>query len=294
MKISNLLLLLITVCIVGCDGYPDFSVQQENCSMVRITHEGANITLKSDTAWYVDLNGEKLFYADRNKVDALFNTLKDINIQGISSFNPENNFQYTIEVYNLRGKLNKTLKFNPIASSPNMVGSCNGSKCYVVGIPGLNISPTINFNPDPSYWKNLALLEVYAQNISQISITHFNDPEQSFSISLNIDTFIVKDFENKPLAIPQDNVRQWLGALGTFRAAEYCTSPILPDSLKLSQVAIKTKSGESENVIFYKKTLDNGTPDYNQMWFITPEGATGKAKYFDFDMLLIGIDKLRQ
>lgn len=293
MKISNLLLLLITVCIVGCDGYPDFSVQQENCSMVRITHEGADITLKSDTAWYVDLNGEKLFYADRNKIDALFNTLKDINIQGISSFNPENNFQYTIEVYNLRGKLNKTLKFNSIASSPNMVGSCNGSKCYVVGIPGLNISPTINFNPDPSYWKNLALLEVYAQNISQISITHFNDPEQSFSISLNIDTFIVKDFENKPLAIPQDNVRQWLGALGTFRAAEYCTSPILPDSLKLSQVAIKTKSGESENVIFYKKTLDNGTPDYNQMWFITPEGATGKAKYFDFDMLLIGVEKLK-
>ncbi|MBR4214335.1 MAG: hypothetical protein IKR94_03355 [Bacteroidales bacterium] len=293
MKISNLLLLLITVCIVGCDGYPDFSVQQENCSMVRISHEGADITLKSDTAWYVDLNGEKLFYADRNKVDALFNTLKDINIQGISSFNPENNFQYTIEVYNLRGKLNKTLKFNSIASSPNMVGSCNGSKCYVVGIPGLNISPTINFNPDPSYWKNLALLEVYAQNISQISITHFNDPEQSFSISLNIDTFIVKDFENKPLAIPQDNVRQWLGALGTFRAAEYCTSPILPDSLKLSQVAIKTKSGESENVIFYKKTLDNGTPDYNQMWFITPEGATGKAKYFDFDMLLIGVEKLK-
>ena len=293
MKISNLLLLLITVCIVGCDGYPDFSVQQENCSMVCITHEGANITLKSDTAWYVDLNGEKLFYADRNKVDALFNTLKDINIQGISSFNPENNFQYTIEVYNLRGKLNKTLKFNSIASSPNMVGSCNGSKCYVVGIPGLNISPTINFNPDPSYWKNLALLEVYAQNISQISITHFNDPEQSFSISLNIDTFIVKDFENKPLAIPQDNVRQWLGALGTFRAAEYCTSPILPDSLKLSQVAIKTKSGESENIIFYKKTLDNGTPDYNQMWFITPEGATGKAKYFDFDMLLIGVEKLK-
>lgn len=293
MKISNLLLLLITVCIVGCDGYPDFSVQQENCSMVRISHEGADITLKSDTAWYVDFNGEKLFYADRNKVDALFNTLKDINIQGISSFNPENNFQYTIEVYNLRGKLNKTLKFNSIASSPNMVGSCNGSKCYVVGIPGLNISPTINFNPDPSYWKNLALLEVYAQNISQISITHFNDPEQSFSISLNIDTFIVKDFENKPLAIPQDNVRQWLGALGTFRAAEYCTSPILPDSLKLSQVAIKTKSGESENVIFYKKTLDNGTPDYNQMWFITPEGATGKAKYFDFDMLLIGVEKLK-
>ena len=293
MKISNLLLLLITVCIVGCDGYPDFSVQQENCSMVRISHEGADITLKSDTAWYVDLNGEKLFYADRNKVDALFNTLKDINIQGISNFNPENNFQYTIEVYNLRGKLNKTLKFNSIASSPNMVGSCNGSKCYVVGIPGLNISPTINFNPDPSYWKNLALLEVYAQNISQISITHFNDPEQSFSISLNIDTFIVKDFENKPLAIPQDNVRQWLGALGTFRAAEYCTSPILPDSLKLSQVAIKTKSGESENVIFYKKTLDNGTPDYNQMWFITPEGATGKAKYFDFDMLLIGVEKLK-
>lgn len=293
MKISNLLLLLITVCIVGCDGYPDFSVQQENCSMVRISHEGADITLKSDTAWYVDLNGEKLFYADRNKVDALFNTLKDINIQGISSFNPENNFQYTIEVYNLRGKLNKTLKFNSIASSPNMVGSVDGSKCYVVGIPGLNISPTINFNPDPSYWKNLALLEVYAQNISQISITHFNDPEQSFSISLNIDTFIVKDFENKPLAIPQDNVRQWLGALGTFRAAEYCTSPILPDSLKLSQVAIKTKSGESENVIFYKKTLDNGTPDYNQMWFITPEGATGKAKYFDFDMLLIGVEKLK-
>lgn len=293
MKISNLLLLLITVCIVGCDGYPDFSVQQENCSMVRISHEGADITLKSDTAWYVDFNGEKLFYADRNKVDALFNTLKDINIQGISNFNPENNFQYTIEVYNLRGKLNKTLKFNSIASSPNMVGSCNGSKCYVVGIPGLNISPTINFNPDPSYWKNLALLEVYAQNISQISITHFNDPEQSFSISLNIDTFIVKDFENKPIAIPQDNVRQWLGALGTFRAAEYCTSPILPDSLKLSQVAIKTKSGESENVIFYKKTLDNGTPDYNQMWFITPEGATGKAKYFDFDMLLIGVEKLK-
>lgn len=293
MKISNLLLLLIIVCIVGCDGYPDFSVQQENCSMVRISHEGADITLKSDTAWYVDLNGENLFYADRNKIDALFNTLKDINIQGISNFNPENNFQYTIEVYNLRGKLNKTLKFNSIASSPNMVGSCNGSKCYVVGIPGLNISPTINFNPDPSYWKNLALLEVYAQNISQISITHFNDPEQSFSISLNIDTFIVKDFENKPLAIPQDNVRQWLGALGTFRAAEYCTSPILPDSLKLSQVAIKTKSGESENVIFYKKTLDNGTPDYNQMWFITPEGATGKAKYFDFDMLLIGVEKLK-
>ena len=70
-------------------------------------------------------------------------------------------------------------------------------------------------------------------------------------------------------------------------------APILPDSLKLSQVAIKTKSGESENVIFYKKTLDNGTPDYNQMWFITPEGATGKAKYFDFDMLLIGVEKLK-
>ena len=294
MKISNLLLLIIAVCAIGCDGYPEFTVQQEKCGMVRITHEGAAITLKSDTAWYVDLNGENLFYADRNKVEALFNTLKDIDIQGISSYNPEKEFQYTIEVFNRSGKLNKTLKFNPIASSPNMVGSVDGSKCYVVGIPGLNISPTINFNPDPSYWKNLALLEVYAQNISQISVTHFNDPGQSFSISLNIDTFVVKDFENKPIAIPQDNVRQWLGALGTFRAAEYCVSPILPDSLKLSQVSIRTKSGDSQAIVFYKKSLADGSPDYNQMWFVTPDGATGTAKYFDFDMLLIGIDKLRQ
>ena len=293
MKFSHLLILIIAVCAIGCDGYPEFTVQQEKCGMVRITHEGEAITLKSDTAWYVDLNGENLFYADRNKVDALFNTLKDIDIQGISSFNPEKEFQYTIEVFNRSGKLNKTLKFNSISSSPNMVGSVNGSKCYVVGIPGLNISPTINFNPNPSYWKNLALLEVYAQNISQISVTHFNDPGQSFSISLNIDTFVVKDFENKPVAIPQDNVRQWLGTLGTFSAAEYCASPILPDSLKLSQVAIKTKSGESQAVAFYKKTLPDGTPDYNRMWFVTPDGNTGTAKYFDFDMLLIGVEKLK-
>ncbi|MDD6001634.1 MAG: hypothetical protein PUC50_05490 [Bacteroidales bacterium] len=293
MKISYLFLFIITILAVACGGYPDYTIEPSKCGMVRITHNGKSITLKKDTAWYVDIDGNYLFYADRGKIDALLNTLRDINIQGISNHDPKKDFQYTVEVFNQSERLIKTLKFNAIPSSANMVGSVDGSQCYVVGIPGLNISPTINFNPDPSYWKNLALLEIYAQNVSQISITHFQDPKQSFSISLNIDTFVVKDFENKPLAIPQTNVRQWLGALGTFCAAEYCTTPILPDSLKISQITVKTKSGETQAAAFYKRTQPDGTPDYNRMWFITPDGATGTAKYFDYDILLIGVDKLR-
>ena len=293
MKISYFFLFMITLLAVACGGYPDYTIEPSECGMVRITHNSKSITLKKDTAWYVDIDGNNLFYADRGKIEALLNTLRDINIQGISNHDPKKDFQYTVEVFNQSERLTKTLKFNAIPSSANMVGSVDGSQCYVVGIPGLNISPSINFNPDPSYWKNLALLEVYAQNISQISVTHFNDPGQSFSISLNIDTFVVKDYENKPIAIPQDNVRQWLGALGTFRAAEYCVSPILPDSLKLSQVAIRTKSGDSQAIVFYKKSLADGSPDYNRMWFITPDGATGTAKYFDYDILLIGVEKLR-
>lgn len=278
--------------LAACGGYPDFATQPSDCHAIRITHNNNQLTLCKDTAWYVDNNGSPLFYADNGKTEALLNTLADMSIQGISTYNPEKGFQYKVEILNSSNKVSKTLEFNPIAQSPNLVGSCNGSESYIVGIPGLSISPSINFNPDPDYWKNLALLEIFAPNISKISVTDFINPEQSFFISTNLDTFVIKNYKNEPQSIPQSNIRQWIGALGSFHAAEYCQVASLPDSLKIYQVATTTKTGYESKITFYKKYLSDESPDFNRMYFSTLD-ATGTAKYFDFDLLLIGIDKLR-
>lgn len=292
MKIKFLVLVAIVCCSVSCNRYPDFAVETDDCGSVRISHGGKNIVLNHDTAWYVEIDGEKHFYADQNKVSVFFNSLRDVEIQGLSNYSPEKDFQYTIEVRNSSAKVIKTLRFNPVPSSPNMVGSCNGSECYIVGIPGQSISPTENFHSDAGYWKPLLLLDIEANNISQISITDFIDQKQSFSISLNVDTFVVSNSENQPQAISQKNIRYWLGSLTTFHAAEFCPTPDLPDSLKIYQVYVKPKTGDEQSVTFYKKYLSDNTPDYNRMWFET-DGLTGTAKYFDFDFLLIGLDKLR-
>lgn len=277
---------------VSCSQYPDFSVKESDCYALRIINQQSDIMLKKDTAWYVETNGEKQFYADHKRIQSLFNTLKDIDIQGISSYNPNKDFNYTIEVIKKNGKVSKTLKFNPIASSPNLVGSCNGSDCYIVGIPGLNISPAVNFNSNADYWKNLSLLEISASNIAKISITNYADLAQSFTISTNIDTFVISNYQGEPLPIMQDNIRQWLGTLHTFNADEICPTPTLPDSLKLYQVSLTTKSGIQNNITFYKKNLPNGSPDFNKMWFIS-ENASGTVKYFDYDILLVGVDYLK-
>ena len=292
MKTKLILLIAIACCTVSCSRYPDFAVEAEDCGSVRISHGGKCLELNHDTAWFVQLDGEKLFYADKNKVSAFFNTLRDIEIQGLSNYSPEKDFQYTVEVLNNGGKVTKTLRFNPVPSSSNMVGSCNGSECYIVGIPGLNVSPAANFNTDAGYWKPLLLLDIQANNISKISVTDFTNQKQSFSISLNVDTFVVSDYQDHPQTISQNSIRQWLGALSTFHAAEFCPMPDLPDSLIIYKVCLTPKNGGEQVVTFYKKYLSDNTPDFNRMWFET-DGLTGTAKYFDFDFLLIGLDKLR-
>ncbi|MBR4440847.1 MAG: hypothetical protein IKS00_04770 [Bacteroidales bacterium] len=292
MKIKLLVLVAIVCCSASCSRYPDFATAIDDSGSVRISHGGKSIVLNHDTAWYVEIDGEKHFYADPTKVSAFFNSLRDFEIQGLSNYSPEKDFQYTIEVRSSGAKVIKTLRFNQVPSSPNMVGSCNGSECYIVGIPGQSYSPTENFHSDAGFWKPLLLLDIVAANISKISVTDFTDQNQSFSISLNVDTFVVRNFENMPQAISQKNIRYWLGSLTTFHAAEFCPTPDLPDSLKIYEVCVKPKNGGEQSVTFYKKYLSDNAPDFNRMWFET-DGVTGTAKYFDFDFLLIGLDKLR-
>ncbi|MCQ2975896.1 MAG: hypothetical protein MJ211_13935 [Bacteroidales bacterium] len=292
MKNYLFLLIAIIITLSACNEYPNFQVLEDNCEFIRLKLKDKTIDLKKDTAWYVSINDTKLFYADKNKISAFFNVLRDIEVQGLSTHNSESDFEYTIEVLKPNGNVKTTLKFNSVPSSSTMIGSCDNSKCYVVGVPGLNESPSINFTATPEYWKNLSLIDISAQSLSQLSIKNYIEPNQSFSVSLNVDSFVVKNNENQFELIPQQNIKMWLGSLSTYSATEYYNSLEINDSLKIYDLYLKTKYGSETTISFYKKIDKNNQPDFHKMYF-SSNGEFGTVKYFDFDRLLIDLKDLK-
>ena len=180
------------------------------------------------------------------------------------------------------------MKFNPVGNSPQLIGSCNGGKCYVVAIPGLKENPSVNFSSDENYWKELSLLEISAENFSSIKVENFLDTAQSFSIVLKDGVLEFFDYKNeKNQEIKQENLREYIGSIfDVYRAKEQFSKLQLPENQKIYSLTVNGKK-----IDFFKK-IDNGKPDFNQMYFSCGEDF-GTATYFSFERVLIDAEKLK-
>ncbi len=288
MKFFYFFILILTFAAVSCNSDTDFPTEETDCQIVEISDGNKTVVLEKDTAWFVKSGEKKLFYCDKHKIYAFFNTLRDLQLQGLSSYNGETGFKNTITIKKQSGKTVKTLKFNPVGNSPQLIGSCNGGKCYVVAIPGLKENPSVNFSADENYWKELSLLEISAENFSSIKVENFLDTAQSFSIVLKDGVLEFFDYKNeKNQEIKQENLREYIGSIfDVYRAKEQFSKLQLPENQKIYSLTVNGKK-----IDFFKK-LDNGKPDFNQMYFSCGEDF-GTATYFNFEKILIDAEKLK-
>ncbi|MBR4678967.1 MAG: hypothetical protein IKO99_13320 [Bacteroidales bacterium] len=288
MKFFYFFILTLTFTAISCNSDTDFPTEETDCQIVEISDGNKTVVLEKDTAWFVKSGEKKLFYCDKHKISAFFNTLRDLQLQGLSSYNGETGFKNIITIKKQSGKTVKTLKFNPVGNSPQLIGSCNGGKCYVVAVPGLKENPSVNFSPEKNYWKELSLLEISGENFSSIKVENFLDTIQSFSIVLKDGLLEFFDYKNeKNQEIKQENLREYIGSIiGIYRAKEQFSALQLPENNKIYSLTVNGKK-----IDFFKK-IDNGKPDFNLMYFSCGEDF-GTATYFNFEKILIDAEKLK-
>lgn len=290
MKKYFLLISALMLIAASCNNDTNFSTQESDCEVVEITSKNQTITLERDTAWFVSKNNEKQFYCDKFKTYTFFNVLRDLQLQGLSGYS-KNDFEYEINIKTHSGKTVKSLRFNAVPNSSQMIGSCDGGKSYIVGIPGLNENPSVNFSASTDYWKNLSLLEIIPENISRIEIKNYIDSTQSFAVAYENNDFVAKDLEGNTLKLSSTNIRNYLGSIaGSYRAKEYLEPSALPEDHKIYELTIANNLGIETKIKFYKK-FDNGKPDFNLMYFECGN-EFGTAKYFDFEKILKDLSSL--
>lgn len=275
--------------IASCTDYKDFTINPDDCYQIEITSNGNSLKLLRDTAWICQHNN-KNFVADKAKTEALLNTLRDLRVQGISNYNPQDSFPIEIVAKNKNGKNIKTLKIKPVESTPSMIISRDGGECCVVAVPGLDINPKSNFNSSPNYWKINTLIEIVPQNVKQITIENFVNPLQSFTISCNADSFVCKNGENR--FISQKNIINYISSLGSYSAKDFLDNINLDEKNKIYKILYVEKKLDTTEVTFYKKFLPDGSPDFNLMYFKTPNNNYGTIKYFDVEQLLLNAEDL--
>lgn len=293
--------LTIAMLAQACSSDADFAVSQQDCGGFSISSpDGAQVSLQlCDTAWWIMQSaGESapkpIHIADSHKISAFFNVLRDIQVMGLSIKDAaKDRFDCRIELRGASGRAQKEIRLQGVPGSPQMVGSVNGGQCYIVGVPGLRQSPIEDFSPTVEYWKDRSLLTIAEAGISAIAVRNIQDPAQGFSIKAEEGKYSVYGADSQFIDIPQQNILQYLGAIaGSYRAAQYVDSSSAIVSDMIYSLKVRSIMGAEDSIYFYKKYLPDGQPDFNQMYF--RKGADiGTAKYFDFDRLLVDLDKLR-
>ncbi|MBO7439135.1 MAG: hypothetical protein J6U21_05595 [Bacteroidales bacterium] len=272
--------------LISCSDDKDFQVVEDEVGKVEIVSGGKDLHLAKDTAWYVsDAEGHRLCSCDEYKIAAFFNVLRDVQVMGLSNHPQDGAFDSEIILKKSSGSVIKKIRLKSVAGSSQMIGSVNGGKCYIVGVPGLNVSPITNFSAAADYWKDLSLLELTPYNISKISVENFADPAQSFFISTVADAFEIRGVDGNLFTnIPEQSIRQWLGSIaGTYRAVKYVDAEQFAPADSIFRLKVRTRLGDEESITFYKKTND-----FNLMFFSKGD-EKGLAKYYDFDRVLVEV-----
>ncbi len=296
------LMLAVALMLAACHDDTDFTVLEDRCGGFDIeTRDGGSIwILNRDTAWWVyhqpdtRENAKPLCMADRHKISAFFNVLRDIQVMGLSSKDPgSRDCDSHISIRDFSGRCTKELRFSAVPGSSQMTGKVNNGKYYIVGVPGLNQSPIEDFSSAVEYWKDRQLLYVGEDNVSAISVENMIDPSQSFAIVGNAGVFEVHRADAAKVDAAQQKIRQYLGSIvGIYRAASYLESASLDDSDMIYRLKVSNLLGAEEEIAFYRKCLPDGQPDFNQMYFRKGTDV-GTAKYYDFDKVLVDLDKLK-
>jgi len=295
-------LLALALMMSACGDDADFTVNQQDCGGFDIvTRDGNSIWIMNrDTAWWVyaqpdpSVDAAPLCMADNHKIAAFFNVLRDIQVMGLSSKDPESqDCDSHIYIRNHSGRCSKELRFSAVPGSAQMTGKVNNGKYYIVGVPGLNQNPIEDFASTVEYWKDRSLLYIGEGNISAISVENLMDPSQTFRIKSDAGSFVLYGADDSAIDVPQANIRQYLGSItGIYRAAGYIEAIDLKDSDIIYRLMVRNCLGAEDVITFYKKYQPNGQPDFNQMYF--RKGADiGTAKYFDFDKVLVDLERLR-
>lgn len=272
--------------LISCSDDTDFQVDYNEVGQVEIVGNGNRIRLAKDTAWYVsDADGRRLCSCDEYKIAAFFNVLRDVQVMGLSNHPQDGAFDSEIILRKPSGGEIKNIRLKAVAGSSQMIGSVDGGKCYIVGVPGLNVNPIVNFSVAADYWKDLSLLELTPYNISKISVENFADPAQSFFISTVADGFEIRGMDGNVISdIPEQSIRQWLGSIaGTYRAVKYVDAEQFAPADSIFRLNVRTRLGDEESIIFYKKAND-----FNLMFFSKGD-ERGLVKYYDFDRVLVEV-----
>lgn len=270
----------------SCTDDKDFQVVETEVGGVEIIDDNKNLHLAKDTAWYVsDADGRRLCSCDEYKIAAFFNVLRDVQVMGLSNHPQDGAFDSEIILRKPSGGEIKNIRLKSVAGSSQMIGSVDGGKCYIVGVPGLNVNPIVNFSAAANYWKDLSLLELTPYNISKISVENFADPVQSFFISTVADGFEIRGMDGNVITnIPEQSIRQWLGSIaGTYRAVKYVDAEQFAPADSIFRLNVCTRLGDEESITFYKKTND-----FNLMFF-SKGNEHGLVKYYDFDKVLVEV-----
>lgn len=272
--------------LISCSDDKNFQVVEDEVGKVEIVSGDKNLHLAKDTAWYVsDAEGRRLCSCDEYKIAAFFNVLRDVQVMGLSNHPQDGAFDSEIILKKPSGSEIKNIRLKAVAGSSQMIGSVDGGKCYIVGVPGLNVNPIVNFSAAADYWKDLSLLELTPYNISKISVENFADLAQSFFISTVADSFEIRGADGNIITnIPEQSIRQWLGSIaGTYRAVKYVDAEQFAPADSIFRLNVRTRLGDEESINFYKKAND-----FNLMFF-SKGSEKGLAKYYDFDKVLVEV-----
>ncbi len=283
-------LILIFFTLIACSDDTNFQVMEDDVYQVQMVNNDHKILLARDTAWYVaDADGRRLYSCDEYKIAAFFNVLRDVQVMGLSNHPQDGAFDVDVQLMKQSGGVIKNIRLKSVAGSPQMIGSVNGGQCYVIGVPGLNVSPIVNFAATAEYWKDLSLLELTPYNISKISVENFAAPAQSFFVSSVANGFEIRGIDGNIIdGIDEQSVRHWLGSIaGTYRAAKYVDAAHFSSADSLFRLRVCSRVGTEDEILFYRKAND-----FNLMFF-QKNGEYGLAKYYDFDNLLVELEGVK-
>ena len=298
MKIIKVVTLILFAAIIlsACSDDTNFSVDEHQIGDIDIKCGDKNIRLRCDTSWYIsDNDGRRLYSCDEHKMSTFFNVLRDIQVMGLCPLEHLGSFDAEVSLKKHSGSVVKTLRLNAVQGAPQMIGCVDDGKCYVVGVPGLKVSPICNFVADVEYWKDLSLLELSPYNITKISVENYIDTLQSFFVSLLDDgSYVATDNNGVRINdIDEQNIRLWLGSIaGKYRAVEYIDTLNVANKDIIYRLKISSRIGTEDSITFYKK-FNGSNPDFNNMYF-RKGNEIGIAKYYDFDKLFIDADRLKE
>jgi hypothetical protein len=178
----------------------------------------------------------------------------------------------------------------------NIMKKREGSKPYIVSVPGFEGDIGTVFTLNSLYWEPFTVFDLLPSEIASVSFENFSDPTSSFSIGNKNNRYT--------FSVPSGDISVFDSSLVTRYLSYFARIPLenwafdlTPDERKsieaqqpLYRIAVSTKEGTTTELTLWERTTGDGAERKKDTDRLL--GKTGKSneffimRYFDIDPLI--------